>query len=174
MDRRLQTALCALIALAGVFLEWKWAAAAAIVCLCVLTYDAMGQAETDSLTALKNRRCLDRLSRGRYARKKKLGVIYFDLDDLKQTNDQKGHGAGDARLKAFAAILSGAEGDAFRIGGDEFLLVMDQISRESLESAMADLLAQAASIGVSAGCAWGSDVQALIQAADQAMLAGKG
>ena len=57
--------------------------------------------------------------------------IYLDLDDFKRVNDQHGHVAGDAVLKAVAMVLARhvrASDLAARIGGDEFALLLWQCS----------------------------------------------
>ena len=56
-----------------------------------------------------------------------LGIALFDLDGFKQVNDTGGHAEGDEVLRQVAGLLesSGRRGDlAFRIGGDEFALVL--------------------------------------------------
>ncbi len=82
---------------------------------------------TDPLTGLGNRRALER-EYSRYFNVAKresasLFISLWDLDNLKQINDQAGHSHGDAMLIDFANVLRSVlrEGDAlFRIGGDEF------------------------------------------------------
>jgi diguanylate cyclase (GGDEF)-like protein len=62
---------------------------------------------------------------GRYS--SPFAVAYMDLDHFKELNDSLGHDAGDAALRAFAAVVRGAARptDVFaRVGGDEFVLVM--------------------------------------------------
>ncbi|BDG70194.1 sensor domain-containing diguanylate cyclase [Roseomonas fluvialis] len=95
----------------------------------VLGFDRMQrelerQASTDPLTGLANRRAfLDALEsrlRGNAG-----ALVFLDLDNLKPLNDQHGHEAGDAALRATARLLRGtaAPGDlAARFGGDEFIL----------------------------------------------------
>lgn len=86
---------------------------------------------TDSLTGLRNLRAFDedlgrelrRFGRGRGP----LTLVMLDLDGLKQVNDALGHQAGDDHLKALAALLleTARGGDAaYRVGGDEFALVL--------------------------------------------------
>ncbi|MBZ5539208.1 MAG: GGDEF domain-containing protein [Acidobacteriia bacterium] len=97
-------------------------------------------AARDSLTGLYNRgfgeqRLAEEISRSqRHARP--LSVILFDLNDLKQTNDQFGHAAGDEMLKYFAWRLSRAirHSDlAVRHGGDEFLAILPECRLEEVQ-----------------------------------------
>ena len=82
-------------------------------------------AEIDSLTGVANRRAFDRAveSMGRTGDDRRVAVLLVDLDTFKQVNDTHGHAAGDAVLRAVAAVLAGLvrDGDLVaRIGGDEF------------------------------------------------------
>ncbi|HEX5260447.1 MAG TPA: diguanylate cyclase [Gaiellales bacterium] len=91
-----------------------------------------GAALTDSLTQLPNLRAfhdrLDRLSAGGDP----ICLIMLDLDDLKVTNDRFGHQAGDQLLGALADRLAAAcadrPADAFRVGGDEFAVIVERSS----------------------------------------------
>ena len=86
----------------------------------------------DPLTGLANRRSLtDRLSHS-LARAKRTGeavaLLFIDLDGFKRVNDVYGHGAGDEVLKVVASRLRNVirEVDFIaRIGGDEFVILMD-------------------------------------------------
>ena len=89
------------------------------------------QALADSLTGLANRRSLEETLRAEIARSARFGdalcVVFADLDDFKQVNDEYGHPAGDEVLKEFAAALRSTvrESDvAGRWGGEEFALVL--------------------------------------------------
>jgi diguanylate cyclase (GGDEF)-like protein len=56
-----------------------------------------------------------------------LGLVITDLDHFKQLNDRHGHSAGDEALVAFANVLAESlrkPDDAFRIGGDEFAVLL--------------------------------------------------
>lgn len=89
------------------------------------------QANTDFLTGLYNRRCCERdLARqiDEAKRTRKTGaLLYLDLDDFKHINDGLGHQYGDALLKAIAHEMQrirGIENDCYRVGGDEFIIVV--------------------------------------------------
>ncbi len=88
------------------------------------------EALTDALTGLGNRRALTvelerRLSRATIA---PFVLALFDLDGFKHYNDTYGHPAGDALLIRLASDLTaslGAAGRAYRMGGDEFCVLVD-------------------------------------------------
>lgn len=88
---------------------------------------------TDPMTGLQNRRAysefIDSLTE-----KVNAGVIFFDINGLKQVNDEKGHTEGDKLILRFADILRQTipEADLFRISGDEFVAVFDGPAREHL------------------------------------------
>jgi diguanylate cyclase (GGDEF)-like protein len=86
------------------------------------------EAITDSLTGLFNRRklVLDLDRRLRQDHPVTTLLMLFDLDGFKGYNDSFGHPAGDsllARLGAKLALVPGAKGAAYRLGGDEFCLI---------------------------------------------------
>jgi diguanylate cyclase (GGDEF)-like protein len=79
---------------------------------------------TDALTGLRNRAALERAFATAHFTTGY--VVCLDLDGLKAINDRHGHPVGDRAIRTFAeAIRTCAESsdDAFRIGGDEFVLV---------------------------------------------------
>ncbi len=98
------------------------------------------QAYTDFLTGLYNRMCCER-DLAWYvddARKRKVkgGLLYIDLDDFKHINDGLGHQYGDILLKEISGALSKIEGirtTCYRMGGDEFVIVIPPESYEESE-----------------------------------------
>ncbi len=85
---------------------------------------ARHEALTDKLTDLPNRRALvhdlDRAS----ATGRSHTLVFFDLDGFKDYNDAFGHPAGDALLRRLAPALARV-GHAYRLGGDEFCLLVE-------------------------------------------------
>ena len=97
----------------------------------ILEADILHRANHDSLTNLPNRRrFMEELSRAfeqQSVDNCPVGVVLFDLDDLKPTNDHHGHQAGDALIVAAArrlGTIARHSGMAARIGGDEFALLL--------------------------------------------------
>lgn len=114
----------------------------------------------DTLTGLYNRnkynKVMDEFEDG--TRKvKSLGFAYYDLNGLKALNDRAGHKAGDLLLQNMAKCLSLAFGpDAYRIGGDEFTVILPDISQEAfnkMTDSVKQLLAEQG-ISVAVGISW--------------------
>ena len=91
----------------------------------------------DPLTGLGNRRALERELARALLRSRRfdrpLALLYIDVDDLKSVNDRFGHAAGDETLRAVghAARQCSREGtdSGFRVGGDEFVLIVQADAR---------------------------------------------
>ena len=95
----------------------------------------------DVLTKTLNRaaimNALDQALSGRVKTGKAIGVIMVDIDHFKAINDTMGHPVGDAALVEVASRLSGAlrQGDLLgRYGGEEFLILVKDATRETLRS----------------------------------------
>jgi diguanylate cyclase (GGDEF)-like protein len=87
---------------------------------------------TDPLTGLMNRRALKSLY-GERSFGPFMSVVMFDLDHFKRTNDVYGHPVGDQVLCRFAAVTkkyARTGVDAFRLGGEEFAVVMTRMTEE--------------------------------------------
>lgn len=141
------------------------------------------QAYVDPLTGLLNRRALERDGRREIGRATRYGrrfsVVLIDLDGLKVVNDREGHAAGDARLQALARSLETAlrVGDAaYRIGGDEFVLLLPE-TVETITAAVIDRVRETAAPSFSSGAATfpddAGDIDGLLARADERLLAAK-
>jgi diguanylate cyclase (GGDEF)-like protein len=140
---------------------------------------------TDPLTGLHNHRAfhedLARDIQRRTPDADRLALVMIDLDNLKTLNDTRGHQAGDERLQTLARALSDSfrgEDRAYRVGGDEFAVILRN-SRpwDALEATQRLQTALAFDgVKVTAGIADGSPpkgADGLIREADLAMIAGK-
>src|SRR4051794_1860422 len=84
-------------------------------------------ATRDSLTGLANHRAFHECLDGLVEAGAGFALAIVDLDGLKRTNDTRGHQAGDELLEGLARALAvvSPDGHAFRIGGDEFAIVIE-------------------------------------------------
>ena len=114
-------------------------------------------AMTDPLTGLYNRRALDVIgARELDAVQRKGGpcsALMLDLDGFKQVNDNLGHKAGDASLRAVAATLTSmirSHDLATRLGGDEFFVLLPGVDERATEEIVGRLKASLRAIRLSA------------------------
>lgn len=94
----------------------------------------------DPLTGLLNRRSLIPAIRREIAlaqrHSEQISLVYFDINDFKAINDTNGHGHGDEVLSMIGTIVQSVirnSDSCFRIGGDEFCVLLTQCDRESAE-----------------------------------------
>ncbi len=149
----------------------------------------------DALTGLPNRVLLRDRFEHAIANGKRHGVslalLFLDIDGFKQINDDLGHAVGDAVLKLATSSLTSClrEADtASRHGGDEFLILLDEVAHVSDAVLVADKIIEAlaaphrvgehvlrlkASIGISVYPDDGTDADTLIGRADAAMYRAK-
>ncbi|MDP9796923.1 diguanylate cyclase (GGDEF)-like protein [Catenuloplanes nepalensis] len=147
----------------------------------------------DHLTGLPNRTHFRERLREAMGRGDVHGVLFFDLDGFKRVNDVHGHDVGDELLIRVAARLRDElrEKDvAARFGGDEFLVLLDDVEHPSRMVRIARRMQAAvsrpyrldgvegevvvgATVGVCAGAEHYTDANELLRAADAAMLSGK-
>lgn len=146
---------------------------------------ARGEAMSDVLTELYNRRGWENLLAREETRCQQLGypacVISLDLDGLKQVNDAQGHANGDELLKQTAQALLSAvrrQDVVARLGGDEFAILVVECDRAAgdllMERIQTSLMAVQvkASLGIAQRDPSSGLFQAWVQA-DQAMYACK-
>jgi len=149
----------------------------------------------DGITGLPNRamfldllqHAIDRAKRSRCL----LGLMFIDIDRFKAVNDRFGHSAGDRVLAEVARRVSSCVRDAdtvCRIGGDEFTVILENLSSPEMASAVARRILQSfarsvsveqgpAEVTVSIGCALLADgsqeMDRLVRDADAAMYRAK-
>lgn len=152
-------------------------------------------AEHDQLTDLPNRNLLrdlfDREIRRAHRDRKKLALLFLDLDHFKKINDTYGHALGDELLKAVVSRVQGSirEIDTMcRHGGDEFVVILPDLADTVSARRVADRIVRAMSlpflvsgnelsISFSIGVAFypedAGDFEMLLQYADEAMYQAK-
>lgn len=108
-----------------------------------------------------------------------IGIVFVDVNGLKEINDNHGHHAGDELLSQVASDLAVCfQGTAYRVGGDEFIVLCKDISRQDMESEL-DILQHLAlnrGYSVSIGHAWAEQparLEELVNLADQNMYENK-
>lgn len=103
----------------------------------------------DELTGLGNRRMCEKklteLEEKEMSSDSMYAIISLDLNFLKHTNDTYGHEKGDELIKNFSDVLSNVfdlYGTVTRTGGDEFVVILDDITEEKVKSLLAQMLEQ--------------------------------
>lgn len=158
------------------------------ICLDKLASDKKSQ--LDALTHVYNRHGLHVMANTLFSlgerHFRKVGVLYFDLDDFKIINDTFGHHIGDKALTMFASYLTSSvrESDVVaRIGGDEFVVVLNDVkSQRDIHQVLDNIQLKANallveetqmplsySVGFSVFPDHGNSLDALLQSADMAM-----
>lgn len=130
----------------------------------------------DMLTGLYNRnRYIERLEAYKQVQDQQIGAIYIDLNGLKKVNDEQGHRAGDELIVRAAGTIAGifAE-DAYRVGGDEFVVILLDVSREEFARKTEQLRRQMQenSVDASIGEVWQAsteNLEDLLRRADENM-----
>jgi diguanylate cyclase (GGDEF)-like protein len=95
------------------------------------------QANTDPLTSLYNRRYAEYYFKEALNEKSRYCVAMIDIDDFKRINDAYGHSVGDEVLRFISSFLTGnlRKSDVlFSWGGEEFLLVLDNVDIKTAQS----------------------------------------
>lgn len=115
----------------------------------------------DSLTGLFNRNKFNHVIQDlETAALSQLGVASIDLNGLKKVNDQNGHSSGDSLIRRTAEhIACTFPGHAYRIGGDEFIVIDTELNEVSFRTAISTMEANMAQdgISVSVGISWRCD-----------------
>lgn len=107
--------------------------------------DALEKSSYDYLTGIYNRSALMQLGDAMLEDAKKsdrsIGVLMMDIDDFKQINDTFGHMQGDAVIKQVTALMKQMQrhGIIARFGGEEFILLIDSLSKQALYELAEDI-----------------------------------
>jgi diguanylate cyclase (GGDEF)-like protein len=143
-----------------------------------------GDSRHDRLTGLRNRRAFDERLESELARARRHGgqfaLCLLDLNALREINGRDGRAGGDAVLRAVAGHLSQVRGEdaAYRLGSDEFALVLVEASSFGAEAAIDRVTAAIAEDAScrSVGCSWGvatfqrgDDAASMLARADAAL-----
>ena len=146
--------------------------------------------ETDQLTGCYSRNVLYKKANKSFANGKAAAMVFFDLDDLKETNDEFNHSYGDQYLRSFVkevVNLMDQGSELFRYGGDEFVLIVRHNDASKIEEFIKSVISRFAEpiqiyeeqikINFSAGIALypqdGSSLEELLKNADNAMYQAK-
>ena len=135
----------------------------------------------DSLTGVKNRNVMNNRIDQIVARRQPTpdAVIFADLNGLKRMNDDQGHISGDKVLRAAAEILQYVfpEEDVYRAGGDEFMVLIPNITEDELSTRVAKIRTMAKlseNVRFSIGTCYGEpDVRRAMHIADEQMYSDK-
>jgi diguanylate cyclase (GGDEF)-like protein/PAS domain S-box-containing protein len=152
-------------------------------------------AHHDQLTGLPNRLFLAAYLPGAIEQARKSGqtlaILFLDLDRFKHINDSRGHETGDALLKAVAQKIRSTVGSAdvaVRMGGDEFIVILNEVTDTAKVNDTAERIVEAlshpflinghalattVSIGVSLFPRDGADMGELLRHSDTAMYQAK-
>ena len=131
---------------------------------------------TDMLTKLSNRnRYIEVIEKLKGHHLENVGGIYMDLNGLKRCNDRFGHESGDALIRRAADALNDVfPNEAYRIGGDEFVVVLCPVAQKSFTEQVEQLREALVRHGVDAavGTIWKQavdDLPAFLREADDRM-----
>lgn len=135
----------------------------------------------DMLTGLKNRNeYIRRYNELKDSRPDTLGVIFIDINGLKQLNDTCGHERGDAVIRRTAeCIKRHSKGHAYRIGGDEFVVLWENIEEEKFNATIEELKEEfrdESEYSISMGSVWQEgdiDIEKQVKMADSYMYEAK-
>ena len=139
----------------------------------------------DFLTGVKNRNSMNARVDWHVSRISSVhvpfGVVFADLNGLKQCNDSGGHEAGDRLLKRSAELLQKhfGEYEIYRSGGDEFVIIVPGCDKETFDNRVDALRAESGygqTVCLAIGAYWSdtsNDLRLSMHIADEAMYADK-
>lgn len=144
--------------------------------------DLKRMGEIDQMTQLYNRNKYRQMLEEYFPNVEKVAVFFWDINGLKSTNDSMGHDAGDYVITIIAKTIFkiiGTNRSAFRIGGDEFVMIIENPQEKEIENLLNEWnqnmksMNQSSKIPLSASVGYavgkGSDIEELIKKADEMM-----
>ena len=144
----------------------------------ILQTEMLYMSEHDILTDAGNRKAFNSKIGMLEGMDISVGICFVDINGLKSVNDEMGHEAGDNVIKeaseAIASIFK--KKYCYRIGGDEFVVVMPQVSEETFAQHVERLRKKSKKISMAIGSVWSEkclDVEELVNIADKNMYADK-
>lgn len=142
--------------------------------------------EIDQMTQLYNRNKYNQMLKEYFPKVENIVVFFWDINGLKATNDSLGHDVGDYLITIFSKTIFKVVGTnrfAYRIGGDEFVLIIENPAEQEIENLLdewrqnVEIMNQSSKIPLSASVGYaggrGRDIEKLISEADQMMYEAK-
>ena len=142
--------------------------------------------DTDTNTKVYNKNKYEEMITQYYPAVNRLAVIFFDLNNLKVINDEHGHAMGDYVIEKLASVINTQSGDfrrVYRIGGDEFVMIIESPAAGEAELIIAAVKEALAlhnetgpvTISTAAGFAYGkgSNILEVVKEADEKMYENK-
>ena len=142
--------------------------------------------DMDARTKLYNKNKYEDMAINYYPSVGCIAVAFWDLNNLKMINDNFGHAVGDSLIQTMSEKLLAVSNErcrTYRVGGDEFLLILDdpapgeinrivqQVKTELSSGTDTTGLRILAAVGSAEGC--GADIRSLVKKADAAMYSDK-
>lgn len=138
--------------------------------------------ERDGMTGLLNRNKFENDIKEEYSKLNNIGVFFFDVNNLKWTNDNLGHDKGDELITSVGRLLLSLESDnkkAYRIGGDEFVLIFQNPTDEESDillkrfTELVDIKSKTIDVKLSVAYGYahgkGEDIENIVEDADKEM-----
>lgn len=142
--------------------------------------------ETDLGTHVYNKNKYEEMIETYYLEVRRLAAIFWDVNNLKYVNDKYGHAAGDVLIQTLSSVLYELSTDrrkVYRVGGDEFVMIIENPVETEIESMIetvkADLMEKdgqgdipiSSAVGWAEGC--GVDICKIVHEADTKMYENK-
>ena len=144
----------------------------------ILQSEMLYMSEHDILTDAGNRKAFNSKIGMLEGMDISVGICFVDINGLKSINDEMGHEAGDNVIKEAAETISAIfkKKYCYRIGGDEFVVVMPQVTEEHFAQFVEKLRKKTKKISMAIGSVWSEkclDMEELVNIADKNMYADK-